>query len=138
VTAAHQQVTSEWWSHRRSAFELYASQFVVGEASAGDPEAAKLRLDALSEIPLLAPSDEAEALAEELVKRGPVPERAVTDAAHIALAATHGMDYLVTWNCTHIANAEMRVDIERICRTRGFEPPVLCTPEELMGEDHGP
>jgi len=136
LTAAHQQVTREWWTERRSAFDLYISQFVISEARRGDRIAAEQRLEVLREIPLLAPREDAQALAKDLVTKGPIPQRAAADAAHIALAAVHGMEYLITWNCTHIANAEMRGEIEAICRARGLEPPILCTPEELMGETH--
>ena len=133
VTAAHQQLTHQWWADRRSAFDLYVSQLVIDEAAAGDSEMAARRLAVLDGIPLLAASEDARTLAEELVRKGPVPPKAATDAAHIALATVHGVEYLLTWNCTHIANAEMRVGIESVCRSRGFEPPILCTPEELMG-----
>jgi len=85
---------------------------------------------------LLVASDNALSLARELIREGRVPEKAATDAAHVPLATVHGVEYLLTWNCTHIVNAEMRTGIERVCRVRGLEPPVLCTPEELMGEPH--
>ena len=64
-----------------------------------------------------------------------MPRKAAIDAAHVAIATVHGIDYLVTWNCTHIANAEMRSRIEAVCRSAGFEPPILCTPEELAGQE---
>jgi hypothetical protein len=65
----------------------------------------------------------------------PLPERAAVDALHIAVAAVHGMDYLLTWNCTHIANAALRDPIESVCRAHGYEPPAICTPEELLSEE---
>lgn len=65
--------------------------------------------------------------------KGPIPEKADVDALHIAVAATNGMDYLLTWNCKHIANTEMQIGIGKLCRAAGFEPPVICTPEELLG-----
>ncbi|MEW6297299.1 MAG: DNA-binding protein, partial [Thermodesulfobacteriota bacterium] len=61
-------------------------------------------------------------------------ENAVADALHIGIATVNGMDYLVTWNCTQIANAALRQRIEAICRAGGYQPPILCTPEELMEE----
>jgi predicted nucleic acid-binding protein len=108
---------------------------VVEEASAGDSEAAKSRLAALVGIPQLATTDEVNLLAKALRTHVPLPPRAQTDALHIALAAVHGMNYLVTWNCTHIANAALRTRIEAVCRTAGFEPPIICTPRELLEED---
>ena len=134
VTAAHQQLTVEWWSVRRSRFVAYASEIVVSEASAGDEGAARRRLAALDGIPLLALTPSALELARRLVQSGAIPAQAAADAAHVAVAAVHGMEYLLTWNCRHIANAEMRLRIEAECRLRGYEPPVLCTPEELMGD----
>ena len=130
VRAAHQQITREWWA-RRDAFELYSSRLVVQECQAGDPQAAADRLAALAGIPLLEQTSDAAALAEALLRGVPLPERAVADALHIAIAAVHGMDYLLTWNCTHIANVTLRPQIETVCRGSRYEPPLICTPEEL-------
>jgi hypothetical protein len=102
------------------------------EAQSGDPDAAARRLAALQGIPLLTLSEEATGLAQALIAPGPLPANAVVDALHIAIAAVNGMQYLLTWNCTHLANAAIRSDIEDVCRARGYEPPVICTPEELM------
>ena len=133
IIAAHQQITNEWWENRRTDFDLYTSQFVIQESSAGDAAMAQNRLDALDGIPLLAVSKEALNLARILVEKGPLPEKAEVDALHISVATSHGMDYLLTWNCKHIANAEMQTGIGKLCRAAGFEPPVICTPEELLG-----
>ena len=134
VTAAHQQITHEWWTSRRAEFELYVSQFVVQEASMGDVTMVQKRLEELQAIPHLAVSQDAEDLAQRLVVDGPLPKKAAVDALHIAVATVHGMDYLLTWNCKHIANAEMQSRVAAVCRDSGFEPPVICTPEELLGE----
>jgi len=132
VQRAHQQLTRRWWRTRRSQFDLYVSPPVVQEAGGGDPRRAQKRLAALKAVPVLDATPEAMRLAEALVGAGAVPTQAVVDATHIAIATVHGMAYLLTWNCAHIANATMRTRIESICRTIGYEPPVLCTPEELM------
>jgi predicted nucleic acid-binding protein len=132
VRAAHQQITREWWSIRGD-YELYSSRLVVRECQAGDPRAAADRLAAITDIPLLEQTAEAAALAEALLRDVPLPERAASDALHIATAAVHGMDYLLTWNCTHIANVTFRPQIEAVCRANGYEPPLICTPEELSG-----
>ena len=95
---------------------------------------AQRRLDLLAEIPLLAINETALQLATQLMHRGMIPVRAAEDATHIAIATVHGMDYLLTWNCKHIANARMQKAVAEICRTAGYEPPTICTPEELMGE----
>jgi predicted nucleic acid-binding protein len=133
VTAARQQLTHEWWTLRRPAFEVCISELVVAEASAGDRDAAERRSRFVRGIVLLSISDEAVALAEKLVIAARLPARAAADALHIGVAAAHGIDYLLTWNSAHIANAEFRPKVEQACRNNGFEPPVLCTPDELMG-----
>jgi predicted nucleic acid-binding protein len=132
VVAAHQQVTRDWWKACVDRFEFVASELVVREASGGDQEAARERLDALEVLALLEASEEALTLARQLVQRGAVAKTSAEDALHIAIAATGGIDYLVTWNCRHIANAAMRSHIETTCRLAGYEPPIICTPEELM------
>ncbi|MFQ6091072.1 MAG: type II toxin-antitoxin system VapC family toxin [bacterium] len=134
IIAAHQQLTQEWWGDRRQEFDLYVSELVVQEAGAGDPSEAQKRLDALEDIPQLELSENCRSLARELLDRHAVPAEAVEDALHIAVSAVHGMDYLLTWNCAHIANAQMREAIEGVCRASGYEPPIICTPEELMGD----
>jgi hypothetical protein len=101
------------------------------ECQAGDPTAAADRLAALAGLPLLDQTGEVVALAEALVRDVPLPPRVGGDAVHIATAAVHGMQYLLTWNCTHIANAALRPRIEAVCRAAGYEPPLICTPEEL-------
>ncbi len=137
LIAAHQQVTSEWWRTQRPRFEPYVSQFVVDEIAKGDPDVAKRRLDVVRGIPLLEITDEVLILASALVASKIIPKRAGTDAAHIAIAAIHGIDFLLTWNCKHIANAAMIRAVEKVCREQGYDCPVICTPEELMGGSHG-
>ena len=136
VIAAFQEVTRAWWSDAPDRFELVASELVVAEAGAGDPDAARIRLNALQAVALLEAPSNAERLARSLVDLGAVPLRAADDAAHIAIAATNGVDFLVTWNFRHIANAAMRARIEHACRQMGYEPPVICTPNELMETNH--
>jgi PIN domain len=133
IVAAHQQVTRDWWE-TRSSFDLYISQFVLDEATAGDMEAAGRRLSALRGAPLLELTPEAGTVAHEILRQGGMPAKAYVDAVHVALAAVHGLDFLLTWNCSHIANATMRGKVEAICRATGFEPPVICTPVELIKE----
>ena len=108
VVAGHQRITQEWWSDRRADFEVFVSQVVLEEAGVGDQEAARQRLEVLAALPLLEISEEATALAKDLIRIGPLPERAEIDALHIAIAVTNQVDYLLTWNCTHLANATLR------------------------------
>ena len=135
VRAAHQQITRDWWDRRRAEFELYISQVVLRECQAGDATAAAERLKILQDLPLLEQTEEATRLAQALVDRVPLPERAAVDGLHVAIAAVHGMEYLLTWNCTHIANATLRDPIESVCRENGYEPPAICTPDELLAEE---
>lgn len=133
VGAAHQQLTIDWWERRRQDFDLVVSELVLREAEAGDPDAAKRRLSALEGIPRLALSDEAISLAAEFVQRGLLPPTAAEDGLHIALATIHGVEYLLTWNCTHIANPELQVKLAEFLWERGLFLPFICTPEELLG-----
>lgn len=131
---ANQNTTIEWWETRRSSFELFISEFVIAEASLGNPEAAKKRLEAIAGLPELSTANEVRMLANALISEGAIPTKAEVDAFHIAVAAVNGLEYLLTWNCAHIANALMRPRIEAVCRQQGVEPPIICTPQELMEE----
>lgn len=134
VTAARQQLTREWWQTKRGGFDLYISEFVIREAGSGDAGAAALRLEALEGIPEIALPEEAAILAEELMEKGPLPRRAAIDALHIAAAVSGGIEFLLTWNFKHLANAAIRQKMELVCRSRGYEPCIICTPEELLEE----
>ena len=135
VIAGHQQVTRDWWRSAADRFELVASELVINEASAGDADAAGDRLAVLRSLTLLDATDEAAEMARQLIESGAIPEKAAEDAAHIAIAVTNGVEYMVTWNCRHIANATMRARIESVCRDVGYEPAIICTPDELMEPD---
>jgi predicted nucleic acid-binding protein len=132
VTRAHQQLTRQWWDDRRRNFTLYTSQLVLQEAADGDPLMAEERLRLLEDLPALDISDEAARLARALLSAGAPPATAPEDALHIAIAVVNGLEYLLTWNCRHIANAAMRRRIEQVCRDGGYEPTIFCTPEELL------
>jgi len=134
LVAAHQQATQDWWAERRGDFECYISQVVLDEASAGNPEEVKKRLAVLGSLPVLEMTEEAEALARAIVASGAVPPHALRDAAHVAVAAVHATDYLLTWNCRHLANAQIMRRIALACSRLGRRMPLICTPEELMGE----
>ena len=134
VVLARQELTQQWWSGRAN-FELLVSDLVLQEASAGDPVEATKRLDALGGMRVLELSEESIVLAEKLLRHSGLPAKASADALHVAVSIVHGLDYLLTWNCTHIANASIRRRIEGICRTEGFDPPIICTPEELAEEE---
>jgi hypothetical protein len=130
LVAAHQQITRRWW-RRRNRFELFVSQAVLREAARGDAVAAARRLAAMEGLPVLAIDSAATELSERLVQSCDLPRKAQLDAVHIAVSVLNGMDYLLTWNCTHIANAALRGKIEQTCRDEGLQAPIICTPEEL-------
>ena len=132
ITAARQQLTALWWATRRSDYDLFVSPLVLEEAELGDTSAAAARLAVLRDLPLVAPSPEADALAVSLMDDTPLPEKAAADAAHIAAATMAGAEYLLTWNFKHIANPVLREHIVGVCRRMGYEPPTLCTPEDLL------
>lgn len=133
--AAKQQTTRNWWDERRDGFDLFISDAVLLEASGGDPAAAKRRLEILGGIPSLSPKPEADEIVLSLIERLNLPDRAIADAAHIAICVVHGIEYLLTWNCTHIANATFQPIIGEVCDAFGFSMPVICTPDQLLGDD---
>ncbi|MBD2290015.1 MAG: type II toxin-antitoxin system VapC family toxin [Microcystis sp.] len=133
IVAANIEVTREWWDTRRSDFQLYSSQAVVRETSQGDDAIASQRLEILSNLFLLDLNQSVLDLAEQFLERSNLPAKADVDAVHIAAATVHGMDYLLTWNCKHIANAQIQGKLAEISLDFGYELPILCTPYELLG-----
>ena len=133
VTRAHQKSTREWWS-RTSRWELVVSAGVMREALRGNHATAIKRLELLIGVNVLPIDPKARQLSDELLRRGVFPPKAKPDAEHVAVAAVNGIDFLVTWNLKHIANAIIRRRAEGICRSCGYEPPVICTPDELLEE----
>jgi predicted nucleic acid-binding protein len=132
VSLAHQQLTREWWDRQRHGFELHASELVLFEIGRGDPTAAQARLEFVRHLPILRITPEARVLADQIFRATTLPDKAAADALHIALAAVSGMDFLLTWNCTHIANGVVLKIVNAVCRDHGYEPPIVCTPEELL------
>lgn len=132
IVAAHQDLTRKWWKERASHFEMLISELVHREVAAGDMMAASERLEAIAALEMLTVSEETALLAEHLVAKGPIPRQHIADALHIAVAAVNGIEYLLTWNCKHLANAVHRSRIERLVEEAGYACPIICTPEELM------
>ena len=135
VLAARQLLTHQWWNDERSNYQLVASQFVIDEASAGDPTLAAERLQLLAGIPLLPLDPVIADIADEIMSRAILPEKARTDALHIAMVAHHRIQYLLTWNCRHIANARILPRIHDVLIDLLIPVPVICTPEEMVGND---
>jgi predicted nucleic acid-binding protein len=134
IFQARQQLTRQWWDRQRAQYDLVTSQLVLDEAGAGDPDAAKERLELLKSIPVLDVGEaEVESLADELISKHLLPKKAASDARHVAVATVYEIEYLLTWNCTHIANAVMLPSIYQFLRDSGFVPPLVVTPEEFSG-----
>ena len=134
VQAARQQITHEWWNDKRQDFGLCISQIVLDEAAAGDTGAASRRLAFLQGLPLLDLTTAVNDVAKAIMASGLHPPKAARDALHIATASVHRVEFLLTWNCQHIANAAIMRELGEIVAQCGHEIPVLCTPEELLGE----
>ena len=130
--AAHQEVTEEWWSDHRHEYDIYISDLVLDEAGEGDAALAESRLAALAGIPSLDVTEEVDSLAGRLLAGGLIPAKAAQDAFHVAVSAVHRMDFLVTWNCTHINNVSIIRRMEHICAEAGFACPVICSQDELL------
>ncbi len=135
IVAGHQQITLEWWDARDD-WRLFISPLVLREAGGGDAEAATRRLSFAQGLAVLPITDAAQTLATVLLAGAALPAKAAEDALHIAIAAVHRMEYLLTWNCRHIANASKRLMIATLCEQQGYRPPIICTPEELLGENY--
>jgi hypothetical protein len=132
LVAAHQQVTSEWWEGVLPRCNAYVSSVTLEEISKGDREQAKRRLEIVSKFRILEVNQDVRDLAELYFTKINLPEKAVADAYHLALATWHGMDYLLSWNCTHIASGRVRGILERVNAQKRIATPIICTPEELM------
>ena len=135
IDMARQVSTQTWWSLMRPKFDLYASMLVLDEAARGDKTAAQKRVEALGAMTLLSVTEEMELLAERLLAATAVPRTSYEDAVHIAVATVSGMDYLLTWNCKHIANAVTMPKIYKVCVESNYRCPVICTPDQLGEED---
>lgn len=133
LVAAWQSATIEWWETQRWQYDIFLSSLVMQEASRGDGLAAARRIEVLRDIPLLDITEEVIAFSENLLSGTVIPRNAADDALHIAIASVHGMDYLLTWNCRHIENAQIKPAIRRACAELGYTYPEICTPSGLMG-----
>ena len=132
VILGRQTITRRWWATAKLRYRLLASNLVVSECGAGDIEAGLERLDLLEDISLLDIDDETEKLAMALLANHAVPQTEPRDATHIAVTAVNGVDYLATWNFKHIMNPSTQHLIDAVCRDMGYEPPTICTPEQLL------
>lgn len=132
ILAGQQEATREWWDEKRQSYDLFISEFVEIEAGRGDTEMAAARLKSIQDVPRLSLNESTEELAAAILAKGLIPPNAAVDASHIAVAAVHEMDILLTWNCKHIHNIAISRQIERVCARAGFQCPAICTPFDLL------
>lgn len=132
VVAAHQQITHDWWNNHAAQYELFVSEAGYEEAKRGDPDAAARRLAILRPLAVLEITSDMRVLAEVYSRRMALQERAAADALHMAIATYHSMEYLVTWNCRHIARASVIRQLGQVNSEMGFTSPTICTPEEPL------
>lgn len=123
IASAHQEITIEWWKKALPKLHPYISQFVIDEIEKGDSDAAIRRISAIKDFEILEVTPQIVTLANTYFSALDIPEKARTDSFHIALAVFHGLDYFVTWNCTHIAAGRVRLIIDKINNDFGtFHP----------------
>jgi len=134
VVAAHQQITHEWWTHARPGFDIYISQAVLDEVRAGDADAAARRLAFVIGLPRLAATEEVDELAAEYQGQLGLPVAARLDAVHLAYCVAYELDYLLTWNCAHLANGRVIQRLQALNLALGLRTPIILTPEELLNE----
>ena len=134
IVMGNAAITREWWESRRSQFILYASKIVLDEVAQGDAEIAAQRLEILKNIQSLEINQAVEDLGKQFLIQSNLPQKAAADALHIAFATVYRLDYLLTWNSKHIANAQIQKKLSQISLEYGYKLPTLCTPYQLKGE----
>ncbi len=133
IIARHQAITRRWWRDHRARHICYISEVVEYEASRGDADAARARMEVLRRFSKAHENEETYELASRIVSACKLPSRAYDDARHAAITAFHGFKVLLTWNCTHLANPNMIPHMRRACESYGYASPAIYTPEQLVG-----
>ncbi len=134
ILAAHQEITREWWREERVHYRCVTSEEVIREASLGDPIMSTRRVEVLAELPVLQTDDAVRLLAKELQREQLLPQTMFSDALHAAVASLHNLDYLLTWNCRHLANPHLQKKLRAFMARRGLTLPEICTPLDLAGD----
>ena len=132
LIAGHQQTTRDLWPQLLADYETYVSVLVLQEAGRGNVEQARERLSALKPFPALDATDEAQALAAQIIAGGGIPAEYPEDAGHVAIAAVNGIEVILTWNFGHLNNPFTRMRIREIVQGAGYACPEICSPEELL------
>jgi len=134
ILAAHQEITREWWHEERQSYRCVTSAEVIREASLGDPTMSIRRLESLADIAVLQVNDAVQLLARDLVGQQMLPPTMFADALHLAVTASHRVDFLLTWNCRHLANPHLQKRLRAFMAERGLPLPEICTPIDFMGD----
>lgn len=132
IVASHQQITNDWWQESRQHFDLYVSQAVLDEIGVGDPDASRRRLELAAGWPVLAMTEEVGTLAQTYSENLGLPPRAWLDVVHLACACVYEVEYLLTWNCAHLANGVIIQRLQVLNLSLGRMTPIIVTPEELL------
>ncbi|MBN1943826.1 MAG: type II toxin-antitoxin system VapC family toxin [Phycisphaerae bacterium] len=135
VILGHQETTRQWWETKRSEYRIFISPFVIEESSAGDPAASRKRIQILEEMDVLPVNSSLEKLSQELQKYLEIPDKARLDAIHLAFSILYELDYLLTWNCSHLANANALRKLARMAKERNYWLPIVCTPDEMISDE---
>jgi hypothetical protein len=137
IVAAHQQITHDWWLQERDNFTLFISEAVLDEISSGDPDASMRRQSFVEDLSILTLTDEVATLAKDYQNQLELPLNAQLDALHFAYAIIYEIDYLLTWNCKHIANGVIIQRLQTINMATNRHTPIIVTPEELFASPEG-
>ena len=133
IVLAHQAITRSWWPIALKQYDIYISEVVIEEMSMGDPEAASKRIESVNEFAELKLSEDVERMADVYMREFEIPKKAFRDTLHLAFSSVHNIDYLVTWNCAHLANVHVIKKVRRINTEFDMPIPIICTPEEFEG-----
>lgn len=133
ITLGRQRITEQWWQYALDTFDVHVSPIVFEEAELGDSTASSKRLKVMGHFKVLAIDDIVRQVWSVYMEKLGLPERAIRDAGHLAVASVHDIDYLVTWNCAHIANGDTIRKLSLLNNQLGLPMPIIVTPDELMG-----
>lgn len=137
IVRVHQEITKNWWPTAIKRYNIFISQMVIDEAAHGDSSAAKKRLEEIKDFTILEVTKDIQNLSKIYEEELKIPPKSIGDAVHLAVACLNNIDYLVTWNCTHLCNGEIIKKLAKINKQLEIHTPIICTPEQLMEVDHG-
>ena len=132
---ARKNWTQHWWDFKRESYGIFTSEAVLDELDRGNYPAKKDALSLLERVPVIPIEPPVLEIVETYVRRSVMPADPTGDALHLALTSYHSIDFLLTWNCAHLANANKFSHIRRVNTMLGLFVPSLVTPLELLAEE---